>query len=430
MTTRILELVLANVLMLVLGCGLLPFLHLARTRRELLTRAPLGYAVGLAATGILGADLAVAYVPVGRILLPVAGGGLAVPRPAPRPRRRPAAQGADLDSFRHSRCSQRRSSSPCRWRGCSRSSRSPSGTAGRSGRPGRGRSTSSAIRPHRCSPTRSTRRFSIRCSCPALEAIDFRFMGAFDGTLVHLQLLGLADRIRRWRVDAAQRHGEADPARGDAAGARRHADVREPAADELRRHPARDVHRAGGRRPRELAAHRRRGDAARGGALPRRRRAHEERGRDVRADGDRGGDWSSRAAASAGRSCSPRALSSSPTFRGGSGSQVEHVKIADYSLSNLFNPRYLADHADRVAPSAHELLRQIWAMGSWSYLDRAGARRARRRRDPWAVPPRLLRGRLARALVRGPDRDLLDLDQHPGRQPLRTRPTGRSTAWC
>src|SRR5262249_30985148 len=27
---------------------------------------------------------------------------------------------------------------------------------------------------------------------PALEAVDFRAMGAFDGTLVHLQLLGLA----------------------------------------------------------------------------------------------------------------------------------------------------------------------------------------------------------------------------------------------
>src|SRR5262249_35406330 len=27
---------------------------------------------------------------------------------------------------------------------------------------------------------------------PELEAIDFRFMGAFDGTVVHLQLLGLA----------------------------------------------------------------------------------------------------------------------------------------------------------------------------------------------------------------------------------------------
>jgi predicted Kef-type K+ transport protein len=62
---------LANAAMLVLGCGLLPFLRLARTRRELLTRAPLGYAVGVAATGIVAANLALAHVPVGRILLPV-----------------------------------------------------------------------------------------------------------------------------------------------------------------------------------------------------------------------------------------------------------------------------------------------------------------------------------------------------------------------
>ena len=51
--------------MLVLGAGLLPLLRLARTRRELLLRLPLAYAVGLAATGILAADLAVVDVPVG-----------------------------------------------------------------------------------------------------------------------------------------------------------------------------------------------------------------------------------------------------------------------------------------------------------------------------------------------------------------------------
>ncbi len=48
--------------------------------------------------------------------------------------------------------------------------------------------------------------------------------------------------------------------------------------------------------------------------------------------------------------------------------QVEHVKIAEYSISNLFNPWYLARHADRVGPSARELFAQVWTMGSWSYL--------------------------------------------------------------
>ena len=60
MTERILALVAANVLLVVLGAGLLPLLRLAQTRRELLTRLPLGYAVGLAAGGILVADLSLA----------------------------------------------------------------------------------------------------------------------------------------------------------------------------------------------------------------------------------------------------------------------------------------------------------------------------------------------------------------------------------
>ena len=52
-----------NVLILALGAGLLPRLRLARTWRQLLGRLPLAYAVGLAATGILAADLAVVARP-------------------------------------------------------------------------------------------------------------------------------------------------------------------------------------------------------------------------------------------------------------------------------------------------------------------------------------------------------------------------------
>ena len=48
--------------------------------------------------------------------------------------------------------------------------------------------------------------------------------------------------------------------------------------------------------------------------------------------------------------------------------QVNQVKIAEYSISNIVDPSYLAHHADRVGPSVRELLRQIWKMGSWSYL--------------------------------------------------------------
>ena len=49
-------------------------LRLARTRRELLTKLPLAYAVGLAATGVIAAELAVVNVPVGRIGLPLLAG--------------------------------------------------------------------------------------------------------------------------------------------------------------------------------------------------------------------------------------------------------------------------------------------------------------------------------------------------------------------
>lgn len=72
MTSRIAALALANVIMLALGCGLLPLLRVARTRRELLAQLPLAYAVGLAATGILAAELAVVGVEVGPLVLSLA----------------------------------------------------------------------------------------------------------------------------------------------------------------------------------------------------------------------------------------------------------------------------------------------------------------------------------------------------------------------
>ena len=55
---------------------------------------------------------------------------------------------------------------------------------------------------------------------PAIEAVDFRFMGAFDGTTVHLQLLALRGRLRRRRLDAPARDFAAAAARLDAARAR------------------------------------------------------------------------------------------------------------------------------------------------------------------------------------------------------------------
>jgi hypothetical protein len=48
--------------------------------------------------------------------------------------------------------------------------------------------------------------------------------------------------------------------------------------------------------------------------------------------------------------------------------QVHGLRPADYALSNLFDPGYLNDHRDRVGPSAQELLAQIVRVESWSYV--------------------------------------------------------------
>jgi hypothetical protein len=48
--------------------------------------------------------------------------------------------------------------------------------------------------------------------------------------------------------------------------------------------------------------------------------------------------------------------------------QLHHVKISEYSLSNLFDPNYLWLHRGRVGPSAHELVTQLSRFESWSYL--------------------------------------------------------------
>ena len=194
---------------------------------------------------------------------------------------------------------------------------------------------------------------------PALEAIDFRFMGAFDGTAVHLQLLGLAvgfvggawtllggyDRplllaatllalvcaptfFNQLQTNYADMPLAMFVALGVAALATLAADRRARGC-----FPAAALFLAAGG-------------------------ADEERGRDLRARRRSSPRWRCRArgqrrplllAARRGRR--------SPTCRGGSGSQVEQVKIAEYSISNLFDPSYLADHADRVGPSVHELLR-------------------------------------------------------------------------
>ena len=49
--------------------------------------------------------------------------------------------------------------------------------------------------------------------------------------------------------------------------------------------------------------------------------------------------------------------------------QVNHVKIAEYSISNLFNPLVPEPTTPiESGRASRELLTQIWTIGSWSYL--------------------------------------------------------------
>jgi hypothetical protein len=70
-TGSLVGLLLANVLYLVIGIALLPLLRVARTRAELAARLGLAYMIGVAATGALSAHLALIGVPVGLVELAV-----------------------------------------------------------------------------------------------------------------------------------------------------------------------------------------------------------------------------------------------------------------------------------------------------------------------------------------------------------------------
>jgi hypothetical protein len=67
----VIALLAANALYFVVGAGLLPLLRIARGSRELVERLPLAYPLGVAATGILAAHLALIDVPLGLVELVV-----------------------------------------------------------------------------------------------------------------------------------------------------------------------------------------------------------------------------------------------------------------------------------------------------------------------------------------------------------------------
>jgi hypothetical protein len=47
---------------------------------------------------------------------------------------------------------------------------------------------------------------------------------------------------------------------------------------------------------------------------------------------------------------------------------VHHVKIAEYSIADLFDPSYLYGQRGRVGPAAHELWHQLWRLESFSFV--------------------------------------------------------------
>jgi hypothetical protein len=367
MTAHIVAVVGANAVMLVLGVGLLPQLRLAATRRELVTRLPLAYAVGVAATGILAADLAVIGIPVGWIALSLlAAGSLALGlrrvgraagtwrRPGLRELPPLAILGVAVAFLAWSArlfALQPLSNSDgwAIW-----------GLRARAlydfGHP---------IAPVFTSPPYQALQHPLWL--PALEALDFRAMRGFDGTVVHLQLLGIAvgfvggawlllrDHAPRLLLAATLLAILTAPTFFNQLPSN-FADV--PLAMLIALGSATLVAwlRSDGTGLLPAAAlflgaaaiTKNEGElfvlaALVSAAVVARRQQRRPLA------------WAALAV-----------LVIDLPWR--IWVQVHHVKIAEYSLSNLVNISYLRAHADRVWPSAHELLFQIRLTQSWSYL--------------------------------------------------------------
>ena len=362
MTSKIVAIAGANALMLVFGAGLLPLLRLAQTRRELLGRLPLAYAVGLAATGILAADLAVVDVPVGWVLLGVFAVVAAVlglrrlpgGRPLLRPlgRRRldlPAYAVLGVTAAFAVPAAKLLAVNPLNaidgwviW-----------GLRARAlydfGHP---------VAPIFTDPTYQALQHPLLL--PALEALDFRVMGGFDGTVVHLQLLGFAIAfvggawgLLRTRVPPVL------------LAAAMLAAVTAPTFFHQLPSNYADV---------PVAIFVALGVAALGtGQLP---AAALFLGAAAltKNEGEMFALTAFVAAALVARRAQlrPLALAALAVIAVDLPWRiwilVHHVKIAEYSISDVFNPSYLYDHRGRVAPSAHELWHQLWRLESFSFV--------------------------------------------------------------
>jgi hypothetical protein len=359
-TSNIVAIAGANALMLVLGAGLLPYLRLAASRRELLSRLPLAYAVGLAATGIIAADLAVVDVPVGWVLLAVfaaVAAALGLRRlPGGRASRRarrwldvPAYAVLGITAAFVVPLAKLLAVNPLNaidgwviW-----------GLRARAlydfGHP---------VAPIFTDPAYQALQHPLLL--PALEALDFRVMGGFDGTVVHLQLLGFAVAfvggawgLLRTRVQPLLLAAVLLAA------------VTAPTfLNQLPSNYA-DI---------PVAVFVALGVAALGtGQLP---AAALFLGAAAltKNEGEMFALTAFLAAALVARRAQLRPLALAAVVVIAIDLPwrlwilIHNVKIAEYSISDLLDPAFLYDHRGRVGPSAHELWRQLWRLESFSFV--------------------------------------------------------------
>jgi hypothetical protein len=371
MTGRLLALLAANVLMLALGTGLLPLLGLARTRRELLAKLPLGYLVGIVATGVLAAELAVVDVAAGRVVLAVAAVAVLAaglyrtsPSPAPERERRTRSDLAALAVLAATIALLVRAAPLFAVKPLLESDGWMIWGL---------RARALLDFGHPSSPVFTSLAYPALQHplwLPALEALDFRFIGSFDGTLIHLQLLALAAAFVGGAWVLLRRHVSSL-----LLAATLLAIVTAPAFLAQLQTNFADM---------PLAMLMGLGVAALGVWLT---------------DGVTDGTGLLAAAAlflgaaattkNEGELFALAAYVSAAVVARRSQLrplawaalatllidlpwrlwlQVEHAKIAEYSLADAFNPAYLRRADFRVGPAAHELARQIAHVSNWSYV--------------------------------------------------------------
>jgi hypothetical protein len=369
-TSRIVAIVGVQLLLFVLGAGLLPVLRLASTRRELLARLPLGYPVGLAAGGILAADLAVVHVPVGGIGLPflaAASLGIGVrrlPGGTRTKRRRPRV--GELAAFALLTVIAGLGIAAVRvfavWPLHETDGWAIWGLRARAlydfGHP---------LAPVFTDPSASYQALQHPLLLPALEAVDSRFMRVFDPTLLHLQLFGfgVAFVIGAWYL---LRHHTSPLLLA----AVLLATVTAPTFFNQLETNLADMPLAlfVALGVASLATWLRTGAA---GLLP----AAALFLSAAALTKNEGEVFALTAFGAAAIVAEPRRLRPLGLAAASVVAVdlpwrvwlwVHHVKIAEYSLGNLYSPAYLWAHRGRVGPSASELWTQIWRLDSFSFV--------------------------------------------------------------